>query len=120
MKIYVYNSQEQEAFRSCITVLARMKFSIQTDDRERGMIRAVKQSDSLGMYSLLDIQLAIHGQGVRLLVMSNSFSGTNGSFFQDNNYENEFADMFIEALQPSCYDNAFRVREYQPVVAFHG
>lgn len=119
MKIYIYNSPEEEVFRSCISVMAKMKFFLQTNDMDRGLLRAVKESDSSGVYSLLDVQISDHGQGVRLLVMSNSFSGNNGSFFQDNNFESEFADLFIESLQPSGLDNAFRVRDYQPVFAYH-
>ncbi len=119
MKIFVYNSPEAEVYKSCITVMNKMKFFLQTNDPDRGLLRAVKESDLSGIYSLLDIQISEHGQGVRLLVMSNSFSGNNGSFFQDNNFESEFADLFIELLQPSGLDNAFRVRDYQPVFAYH-
>ena len=119
MKIYVYNSPQEEVFRSCVFVMMKMKFLLQNNEPDRGLLRAVRESDASGIYSLLDVQISEHGQGIRLLVMSNSFSGDSGSFFQANNFETEFADMFIETLQPSGLDNAFRIRDEQPVFAYH-
>ncbi|HRH67328.1 MAG TPA: hypothetical protein PLU53_13575 [Bacteroidia bacterium] len=117
MKIQLYQDQTVDVFMHCLQVIKQMDFVLQTADYERGCIRGMKQSDVEAIYAMIEIQVTKPRYGYAVNVTSSCFTGSSGTFFHDSKNENEFAERFIEAIQPQKFENAFRLRDPEYILA---